>query len=77
MDFEIIGQIEAAATFATGKQIRELARLNRVYGGGRWRKRKGAAHVRLADGSIRRAELHWYEASGIGRFEFKIKAYLD
>lgn len=77
MDFEIIGQIEQIETFASGRQIRELARLNRLYGKGRWRKRKGAADVRLAHGKTRRAELHWYEANGIGRFEVKIKCYLD
>ena len=77
MDFEIIGQVEDPETFATGRQIRELARLNRIYGRGRWRKRKGAAHVRLPTGRTRRVELHWYEASGIGRFEYKIKRYLD
>jgi hypothetical protein len=48
-----------------------------VFGKGRWRKRKGLATVRLADGTIRRAEIHWYEASGVGKFEFKIKHYLD
>ncbi len=77
MDFEIIGPVENAETFATGRQIRELARLRRVYGLGRWRKRKGTARVKLSDGRIRLAELHWYEASGIGRIEFKIKHYLD
>ena len=77
MDFDIVGQIEAAETFATGREIREMARLNRIYGRGRWRKRQGAAVIRLATGTTRRAELHWYEASGVGRFEFKIKRYLD
>ncbi len=55
---------------------REIARLRRVYGRGRWRKRKGIARVRLSDGSIHVAELHWYEAAGIGRKEFKIKHLL-
>jgi hypothetical protein len=54
-----------------------LARLNRIYGRGRWRKRKGRATIRLSDGTERIAELHWYEASGIGRKEYKIKQYLD
>lgn len=62
---------------AIGRRIRELDRLIRVYGPGRWRKRKGEAFVRLADGTVRRAELHWYEASGIGRKEMKIKRYRD
>ena len=77
MNFEIVGEIEDIETFATGRGIRELARLNRVYGRGRWRKRKGKATIRLSDGTERIAELHWYEASGIGRKEFKIKQYLD
>lgn len=77
MTFEILGEIKDVETFARGRGIRELARLNRVYGSGRWRKRKGVAAVRLPDGVERRAELHWYEATGIGRKEFKIKRYLD
>jgi len=75
--FEILGKIENQETFATGKGIRELSRLQKIYGNGSWRKRKGAADVRLSDGSIVRAELHWYEATGIGKKEFKIKCYLD
>lgn len=75
MHFEIIGKIENAETFATGKGIRELRRLHRAYGKGRWRKRKGIAQVKLPDGSIRLAELHWYEATGVGKQEFKIKRY--
>jgi hypothetical protein len=77
MDFEIIGEILDIETFAIGRSIRELARLRRVYGAGRWRKRKGVAQVRLPDGSICRAELHWYEAHGIGRKELKIKRFLE
>ena len=77
MFFEILGRIDNPETFASGHGIRELSRLRRVYGSGRWRKRKGAANVRFADGSIRYVELHWYEASGIGRREFKIKRLLD
>jgi hypothetical protein len=77
VDFEIIGPIEDAQTFATNRQIREIARLRRVYGPGRWRKRKGVAKIKLGNGDVRQAELHWYEASGVGRFEFKIKRYLD
>lgn len=67
MDFNVIGEITDVETFATGRAIRELGRLSRRYGRGRWRKRKGQARVRLADGAIRVAELHWYEATGIGR----------
>jgi hypothetical protein len=77
MDFELVGAIEQIETFAIGKSIRELPRLRKVYGRGRWRKRKGVATVRLADGSERLAEVHWYEATGIGRKELKIKRYLD
>ena len=77
MHFEVVGQIEQIETFATGSGIRELARLRKIYGRGRWRKRKGVATVRLSDGTVRLAELHWYEATGIGRKELKLKRYLD
>ena len=76
MHFEILGEITEIETFAKGSEIRELARLRRAYGRGRWRKRKGIAHVRLADGSVHLAEIHWYEAAAIGRKEFKIKHLL-
>ena len=76
MDFTIIGEITNTETFATGSGIRELARLRRIYGKGRWRKRKGIARVRLADQTIHTAEVHWYEATGIGKKEFKIKYFL-
>ena len=62
MHFEIVGPVRESATIATGKGIRELPRLQRVYGKARWRKRKGTGQVRLVDGSVRAAELHWYEA---------------
>ena len=77
MDFEIVGEIAEVETFAVGRSIRELPRLTKYYGKGRWRKRKGIARVRLADGAIRVAEVHWYEATGIGRKELKIKRYLE
>ena len=77
MDFEIIGEVTHAETFAVGSSIREIARLRKRFGPGRWRKRKGIASVRLSDGSIRLAEIHWYEAHGIGRKQFKIKHYID
>ena len=76
MRFQILGEISDIETFATGSGIREIARLRKVYGRGRWRKRKGIARIRLADGSIHMAEVHWYEAAGIGRKEFKIKHLL-
>jgi hypothetical protein len=77
MYFKILGQISEIETIAKGKGIRELARLNRRYGRGRWRKLKGVARVRLSDGTTRIAEVHWYEAHGLGRYEDKIKRYLD
>ena len=77
MNFGIVGEIENQESFAMGKSIREIARLRRVYGKGRWRKRKGIADVQFDDGSIRLAEIHWYEATGIGKKEFKIKYLLD
>lgn len=75
--FEIVGAIQATETVAVGKAIRELAHLRRQYGAGRWRKLKGIATVRLLDGTIRRAEVHWYEAHGIGARKSKIKRFLD
>jgi hypothetical protein len=74
--FEIIGEVSAIETIATGSGIRELARLRKYYGRGRWRKRKGIARVRLMHGEILLAELHWYEATGVGKREFKIKRFL-
>ena len=67
MIFEIIGAVEQAETIAVGGGIRDIMRLREQFGAGRWRKRKGVAMVRLADGQVRRAELHWYEAHGIGK----------
>ena len=71
--FEIVGGTAEIETIAVGGAIREIARLRKVYGPGRWRKRKGVARVRLADGTIHVAELHWYEAHGLGRKELKLK----
>ena len=76
MDFEIISDIRHPESIVQGFRIRELKRLQKVYGSGRWRKRKGEATIRLADGTIINAEVHWYEAHGIGKHEFKIKRYL-
>ena len=73
MDVEVVGPLREVTTIAVGREIRELRRLRRRYGKGRWRKRKGLASVRLLDGTVHRAELHWYEAHGIGRREVKIK----
>jgi len=77
MFFEVLGAIQNIETFAYGTEIREVGRLRRQYGIGNWRKRKGIASVRLSDGTIRFAEIHWYEATGIGKRETKIKRYLD
>lgn len=77
MDFELVGDVTGVETIATGGGIRDLPRLRRLYGKGRWRKMKGVARIRLKDGRIRLAELHWYEAHGIGKKEFKRKRYLD
>jgi hypothetical protein len=76
VDFEIISSIRDPETFAQSSGIRELARLRKIYGRGRWRKRKGFATVKLSDGAVFDVELHWYEAAGIGKREFKIKRFL-
>jgi len=76
MDFEILTEIEDIETIAVGDGIREIGRLKKIYGEGRWRKLKGFATVLLANGNVREAELHWYEAHGIGRKEIKIKRTL-
>jgi hypothetical protein len=75
--FKILGPITETETFARGASIRELPRLRKLYGSGRWLKRKGIARVELLNGTIRSVELHWYEASGIGKKEFKIKRFVD
>jgi len=77
MYFELIGEITHIETFASGSGIREISRLRKLYGRGRWRKRKGLAQVRLENGAICHAEVHWYEATGIGRRELKIKHLID
>ena len=78
MDFEIIGDLTNIETIAVGNGIRDRARLQKQYGKGRWRKLKGVAQIRLSDATIRLAEIHWYEAHGIGKKEFKLKLpFLD
>ena len=77
MHFEILGGIENVETVAVGGRIRDIMRLRRQFGAGRWRKLKGTARVRLASGSTRLAEVHWYEAHGVGRRKLKIKRLLD
>ena len=76
-DFEVIGKIEQVEPIAVGSSIREIKRLRKAFGHGRWRKMKGIATVRVEDGTICRVELHWYEAHGIGRKKLKIKYYLE
>ncbi len=77
MKFELISPITEVENIAIAGRIREVARLRKAYGAARWRKIKGIAAVRLADGSAWQAELHWYEANGIGRKELKIKRLLN
>lgn len=74
--FQIIGRIRQITRIATGRSILELERLKKVYGKGTWRKCKGIATIRLADGTLRTAELHWYELQGVGKKEIKIKRLL-
>lgn len=76
MDFEIVGNISNTETIAEGNGIRDLALLRQHHGLGRWRKKKGIAMVRLPDGSTAMAEIHWYEAHGIGKVKLKIKEWL-
>ena len=75
--FDIIGDVEEIETIATGGKIRDIMRIQRQYGPGKWRKLKGLAKVRLPSGNVHKAELHWYEAHGIGRKKMKIKRFLD
>jgi hypothetical protein len=77
MDFELVGELTNVETIAVNLSIRERESLKERYGGRRWRKLKGVALVRLISGRVRRAEVHWYEAHGIGRRKMKIKRLLD
>ena len=77
MYFEIIGEIENIEEIAVGGRIRDIMRIQKQYGPGRWRKLKGFAMIRLRSGKIRKAELHWYEAHGVGKKKLKIKRLLD
>ena len=77
MRFDVVGAIEQVETIAVGPSLNVRAFLRKTYGRGRWRKLKGVATVRLPNGRLRRVELHWYEAHGIGRRDLKIKDYLD
>jgi len=75
--FSIISDVTDIEVIAIGKSIRDLPRLRKLYGDGRWRKMKGIATIQLKNGRVRKAEIHWYEAHGIGRKEYKRKRYLE
>ena len=77
MYFELAGEIVDVETIAIGSAIRDITRLRKRYGSGRWRKLKGTALVPLRGGRTRRAERHWYEAHGVGRVRMKIKRFFD
>jgi hypothetical protein len=77
MTFDIIDEIKEIETIAKGLGIRDLTRPKRLYGPGNWKKMKGIAHIRLSSGKVKLAELHWYEAHGIGKKETKRKRYLE
>ena len=77
MDFELVGEISDIEPIAVGRGVRDRRRLDRLYGKGPWRKMKGVGRIRLPDGWVLLAELHWYEAHGIGRKELKAKRYLE
>lgn len=76
MHFKIKGAIREIETIATGHRIKNLNRLNKIYGKANWRKMKGICHVELKDGTVLETEVHWYEGHGIGKKEIKIKRYL-
>ena len=77
MLFKVIGGIRDIETIAVGGRIRDIMRLRKQYGARRWRKMKGGAEIELGDGTIRTAEIHWYEAHGVGKKKLKIKRFID
>jgi hypothetical protein len=77
MDFELVGAITDVETIAFARRIRILPLLRKQYGKGRWRKLKGTASVRLLDDTVRLAEVHWFEAHGVGKVKMRIKRFLD
>jgi hypothetical protein len=77
MDFELVGNLTDVETIATGSGIRGAAQAAALVWQGPLEEMKGVGRIRLKDGLIRVAELHWYEARGIGKKEFKRKKYLD
>ncbi len=74
--FDILGDIRNVETIAAGRGVQIRRHLDRTYGKGRWRKMKGVATIRLADGAVCEAEIHWFEAHGIGRKDYKIKRFI-
>jgi hypothetical protein len=76
LEFQILGEITSIEVIAVGRAIRDLGELTEAYGPGRWRKLKGMATIRLPNGRVRVAEIHWYEAHGIGKKDLKIKRYI-
>jgi len=77
VDFQLLGEVEDIESIAVNLSIRERQKLKSQFGGHRWRKLKGVALVRFPNGEVRRAELHWYEAHGVGRRKMKVKRVLD
>lgn len=77
VDFEIIGEVRGVELIASGQSIRVYDRLVREFGPGAWRKLKGFAMVRFSDGSVLEAEVHWYEAHGLGKRKLKIKRIVE
>jgi hypothetical protein len=76
MHFKIKGEIRGIEIISTGHGIKNLNRLNKVYGKANWRKLKGICNVELEEDTVLKAEVHWYEGHGIGKKEIKIKRYL-
>ncbi|MBI3934823.1 MAG: hypothetical protein HY316_09020 [Acidobacteria bacterium] len=77
MKFELVGPISEVEVIAAGPGVKVRSYLRKAYGHGRWQKMKGVATIRLPNAALRRVELHWYEAHGIGKRDLKIKRYLD
>ena len=77
MGFELVGDIVDIQIIAAGTGVRIASQLRKRYGKGRWRKLKGRAMVRLPDGTVRLAEVHWFQAHGIGKKKMRIKRFLD
>ncbi len=77
MHFEVLGTISDIEIIAVNRSVRILALLEKRYEKGRWRRLKGVANVRLNDGTIHLAEVHWFEAHGIGKKKMRIKRYLN